>query len=135
MSGRENQCWRDLAQGWVVFLDSSVLVTVPSDDWVTVFSFDLTVPSLLTLLVSVWETSRAHPISNESANVATQTTAKLFLMLCFIGGKIRAGWLFTIGDYPDGWSCQMMIIDIALECPSVQLVWRIQKNTAQLWLT
>ena len=36
-----------------VVLDCSVLVTVPSDDWVTVFSFDLTVPSLLTLLVSL----------------------------------------------------------------------------------
>jgi hypothetical protein len=35
----------------VVFLDSSVLVTVPSFDWVTVFSVDLTVPSLLTLLL------------------------------------------------------------------------------------
>jgi hypothetical protein len=39
--------------GGLVFLVSSVLVTVPSDDWVTVFSFDLTVPSLLTLLLSV----------------------------------------------------------------------------------
>jgi hypothetical protein len=32
------------------------LVTVPSFDWVVVFSVDLTVPSLLALLFSVWET-------------------------------------------------------------------------------
>ena len=47
----------------MVFLDSSVLVTVPSFDWVTVFSVDLTVPSLLTLLLLVLETSRSHPTS------------------------------------------------------------------------
>ena len=34
-------------------MDSSVLVTVPSFDWVTVFSVDLTVPSLLTLAAMV----------------------------------------------------------------------------------
>jgi hypothetical protein len=68
----------------VVFLDSSVLVTVPSDDWVTVFSFDLTVPSLLTLLLSVCEISRLHPIGrndNAKAHAAPQTTAIRFFIL------------------------------------------------------
>jgi hypothetical protein len=68
----------------VVFLDSSVLVTVPSDDWVTVFSFDLTVPSLLTLLVLVFETSRSHPISRNDAakaDAAAQITVVGFLIL------------------------------------------------------
>jgi hypothetical protein len=64
--------------GGVVFLDSSVFVTVPSFDWVTVFSVDLTVPSLLTLLLLLLETSRSHPTSrsdNIKADVATQTIA------------------------------------------------------------
>ena len=39
----------------LVDLDSSVSVTEPFDDWVTVLSFALTVPTLLTLLVLVWE--------------------------------------------------------------------------------
>jgi hypothetical protein len=58
-------------------LDSSVLVTVPSDDWVTVFSFDLTVPSLLVLLLSVLETVRSHPTirnDNAKADVAAKKT-------------------------------------------------------------
>jgi hypothetical protein len=61
----------------VVFLDSSVLVTVPSDDWVTVFSFDLTVPSLLTSLVLSLETSRSHPANrddNAKAHIITHFT-------------------------------------------------------------
>ena len=58
-------------------MDSSVLVTVPSDDLVTVFSFDLTVPSLLTVLVLSLETCRSHPtsrIDNAKADIATQVT-------------------------------------------------------------
>jgi hypothetical protein len=51
------RCWApENPQGFsgvVVFLVSSVLVTVPSGALVTVCSFDLTVPSLLTLLLSV----------------------------------------------------------------------------------
>jgi len=38
----------------VVFFDSSFLVTVPSGDSVTVCSFDLTVPSRLTLVDFSW---------------------------------------------------------------------------------
>jgi hypothetical protein len=63
--------------GGVVFLDSSVLVTVPSDDLVTVFSFDLTVPSLLTVLVLSLETCRSHPTTsngNAKAHIAMHFT-------------------------------------------------------------
>ena len=87
-----------------VDLDSSVLVAVPSDDWVTVFSFVLTLPSLLSLLLLVLETSRSHPTSrhdNAKADVATHITAIQFLISCFIVGKIRDGWILTMGDYPD----------------------------------
>lgn len=66
-----------LVVGGVVFLDSSVLVTVPSDDWVTVLSFDLTVPSLATALVLSLETCRSHPTSrddNAKAHVITHFT-------------------------------------------------------------
>ena len=68
-------------------MDSSVLVVVPSDDWVTVFSFDLTLPSLLVLLLSVLETVRSHPTNkndNAKADVATHITAIQFLILCTI---------------------------------------------------
>ena len=61
----------------MVFLVSSVLVTVPSDDLVTVFSFDLTVPSLLTVLVFSLETLRSHPTSRHDsarADIAAQVT-------------------------------------------------------------
>lgn len=59
--------------GGVVFLVSSVLVTVPSDPWVTVFSFDLTVPSLLTLVSLVLETSRSQPTSRNDNATADDT--------------------------------------------------------------
>jgi len=81
-------------------LDSSVLVTVPSFDWVTVFSVDLTVPSLLTLLLSVRETSRSHPTSrkdNAKADVATHITAIRFIIICFIGDTSK---LRTCHDAP-----------------------------------
>ena len=61
--------------GGVVFFDSSVLVTVPSADLVTVFSLDLTEPSLLISVDFSLETCRSHPISgivNATAKVATQ---------------------------------------------------------------
>lgn len=67
----------------MVFLDSSVLVTVPSDDLVTVFSFDLTVPSLLVVVVLSLETWRSHPTStndNAKPHIATQVTMILFFM-------------------------------------------------------
>ena len=87
----------------MVFFDSSVLVNVPSGDSVTVFSVDLTVPLLLTLLFLLWETSWAHPTSrndNAKADVATHITAIQFLIMCFIGGKIRDGWILTMGGFP-----------------------------------
>ena len=65
-------------------MDSCFLVTVPSGAWVTVFSFDLTVPSLLTLLLWVLETWRSHPTSrngNAKTDVATQITAIRFFIL------------------------------------------------------
>ena len=76
---------------------------MPSGAWVTVFSFDLTVPSLLTLLLLVWEISWAHPINrNDSvmADIATQITALGFVIVCFIGKKIRDGWILTMGGLP-----------------------------------
>jgi hypothetical protein len=50
---------------------------VPSDDLVTVFSFDLTVPSLVTVLLFSLETSRSHPTSkndNAKADIVAQVT-------------------------------------------------------------
>jgi hypothetical protein len=82
--------------GGVVFLDSSVLVTVPSGAWVTVFSFDLTVPSLLTVLLLVLETSRSHPTStndNAKADMATQATITRFFMEVTYG----MGWMPAMG--------------------------------------
>jgi hypothetical protein len=69
----------DLAdsQGLEVFFVSSVLVTVPSDDWVTVFSFVLTEPSLFAVVVSVLEISRSQPTvrkDNVSADIAAKAT-------------------------------------------------------------
>jgi uncharacterized membrane protein len=71
----------------VVFCVSSVLVNVPSGDSVTVFSVDLTVPLLLTLLFLLWETSWAHPTNrndNAKADVATHITAMRFIIICFM---------------------------------------------------
>lgn len=65
-------------------MDSSVLVTVPSGDWVTIFSLDFTVPSLLTLLLLVSETFRSHPISrteNAKARAARQILKVLFFFI------------------------------------------------------
>ena len=59
----------------MVFVDSSVLVNVPSGDSVTVFSVDLTVPLLLTLLVLLWETSWAHPTSSSDNGKADSRPA------------------------------------------------------------
>lgn len=74
--------------GGVTFLVSSVLVTVPSDDLVTVFSLDLTVPSLLTVLVLSLETWRSHPTTIND-NAKADTAARVTMLLFFIGGKIR----------------------------------------------
>ena len=77
-------------------MDSSVLVTVPSDDLVTVFSFDLTVPSLLTVLVVSLETSRSHPTSrndNAKADIAAQVTIIGF----FMEVRYAIGGILTMG--------------------------------------
>ena len=72
--------------GGVVFLDSSVLVTVPSFDSVTVFSVDFTVPSLLTLVLSVRETSRSQPTSRgkTKAAIAKHITVIRFISFSFM---------------------------------------------------
>jgi hypothetical protein len=78
----------------VVFLVSSVLVTVPSFDSVTVFSLDLTVPSLEVLLLLELETSWLHPTSSSDkarAEVAAHITAKQFLIWYFIADRIGDG--------------------------------------------
>lgn len=69
-----------------MLLDSSVLVVVPSGAWVTVFSFVLTVPLLLSLLLLVLETSRSHPTNRNpvKAAVATQITAVRITILFFM---------------------------------------------------
>ena len=58
----------------------SVLVTVPSAPSVTVFSFDSTVPSLLTLVLSVCEIVRSHPVrrDNPKAEIAAKVTSLVF---------------------------------------------------------
>jgi hypothetical protein len=79
----------------MVDLESSVLVVVvPSGDWLTVFSFVLTVPSPLSLLLLVVETSLSHPTSrndNAKADIATHITAIRFMFFRFIGSNIRDG--------------------------------------------
>ena len=77
----------------MVDLESSVLVVVvPSGDWLTVFSFVLTVPSPLSLLLLVVETSLSHPTSrndNAKADAATHITPIRFIIIRFIAGSIR----------------------------------------------
>jgi len=77
-------------------LDSSVLVTVPSDDSVTVFSFVLTVPSLLVVLVLSLETSRLHATSkndNARTDIAAPLTIIIFFMAvsCAMRSALRMG--------------------------------------------
>ena len=77
-------------------MDSSVLLTVPSDDLVTVFSWDLTVPSLLTVLVFSLETWRAHPTSindNAKADIATDVTIIRF----FMAVRYAMDWILSMG--------------------------------------
>ena len=60
---------------------------VPSDFSVTVFSFDLTVPSLLVLLLSVLETVRSHPTRKDErarADVAANITILRFMSVISI---------------------------------------------------
>jgi len=65
------------SQGLDVFFVSSVFVTVPSDDCVTVFSLLFTVPSLLAVVVSVLDISRSQPTvrkDNVNAEIAAKAT-------------------------------------------------------------
>ena len=78
---RSREDWR---QGLVgeVFVVSSFLVTVPSGACVTVFSFELTVPSLLTVVLSVLEIVRSQPTmrnDNAKADAADKTAILLFI--------------------------------------------------------
>ena len=81
--------WRDHGGGGGEdFFCSSVLVTVPSGDCVTVFSFDSTVPSLLTFSLSVFEMVRSHPIVTRASARADITANSAFLrvfmvLLCY----------------------------------------------------
>lgn len=85
----------------LVVLDSSVFVTVPFDDWVTVLSFVLTLPSLLTLLVLVWEISWAHPTSshdNANAGIPFKIAAIRFFILSLpVRGNIKSGRYLDYG--------------------------------------
>jgi hypothetical protein len=76
-------------------LVSSVLITVPSGFSVTVFSFDLTVPSLLTLLLSVLETVRSHPTNKDEK--ARNDVAANNAILRFIGSNISAALALGYG--------------------------------------
>ena len=84
----------------VVVSELSFFVTVPSADWVTVFSFDFTVPSLLVDLVSVWEIVRSHPTSGKDrANMATaaKIVILLFKFCCFIAHNLGDGLVAGYG--------------------------------------
>src|SRR5262249_32767976 len=83
--------------GGAFSLVSSFLVTVPSGDWVTVFSFDLTVPSLLVVVVSDSEIVRSHPVSRNDK--AKADTADKHTILLFIGLLSRRA-SFGYGAYP-----------------------------------
>jgi len=64
-------------------LVSSVLVTVPSEDWVTVLFWVFTVPSLLTVLDLSLDTWRAQPTSRKDsakADMAAQVANIGFFM-------------------------------------------------------
>ena len=87
------------------------MVMVPLGDWVTVFSFDVTVPLLLTLVVFWWDTSWAHPTRrSESAKVEAAVniaTRKLFMIFSVsnmegftVAIKLRNRWTLTMGGNP-----------------------------------
>ena len=70
------------------------MVTVPSDFSVTVFSFDFTVPSLLTLVLSVLEIVRSQPtMRNDNAKAdAADKTAILLFMAIRLSAAVVAGY-------------------------------------------
>jgi len=80
-------------------LDSSVFVTVPSDDLVTVFFFELTAPSLLVVLDLSLETWRSHPaIRNSNANALTAISVTMFRF--FMETSYTLGLLVVYGVKP-----------------------------------
>lgn len=92
----------------------SSVVTVPLGDSVTVFSLEVTVPLLLTLVVFWWDTSWAHPTRrNDSAKVdaaVKMATRKLFMvflvsnMAGFTAAvKVRDRLALTMGKNPTRW--------------------------------
>ena len=87
-------------QGLSVFF-VSVLVTVPSGFSVTFFSFDSTVPSLLTLVSSVLETVRSHPTvrnDNPKNAIAAKVISLRFMYLMKIIYAVAPGrhWGITL---------------------------------------
>ena len=80
-------------------MDSVDLVTVPSGDWVTVFSSVLRVPSLLTVLVFSLETSRSHPTSS-AAVVRVRTTKQDANVRFIIWSMWRTDSASDMGSYP-----------------------------------
>jgi hypothetical protein len=65
-----------------VFFVSSVLITVPSDFSVTVFSWVFSVPSLFTVVFSSCEIVRSQP-TNKTDNASADVVARI-LILVFI---------------------------------------------------
>ena len=76
---------------------SSVLVTVPSGFSVTVFSFVLTVPSLLTLVLSVLEIVRSQPTMRNDNDNAKADVADKIAILFFMENNLRAAWALGYG--------------------------------------
>ena len=69
---------------------SSVLVTVPSFDWVVVFSVDLTVPSLLALLFLVTVINFVHRQTLSVLAPVLRETAKRGLIFVDDGASPRS---------------------------------------------
>ena len=80
-------------------MDSSVLVTVPSGAWVTVFSFVLTVPSLLVVLVFSLETWRSHPTSKNDDAKALMATL-ITMIRFFMAATYTMRPMMSIGGFP-----------------------------------
>ncbi len=94
----ENRGWERPYGFGEVFLVSSFFSTVPSDFSVTVFSFDLTVPSLLTLVLSVLEMVRSHP-TNKHEKARIDVTAHIAI-LRFMPTILACCPTLAIGGYP-----------------------------------
>lgn len=77
-------------------MDSSVFVTVPSGDWVTVFSFVFTVPSLLVVLDLSLDTWRSQPTSKND-NARTLTARPVTMLQFFIAESYATGWALNMG--------------------------------------